>query len=173
MDPHQAFLVLRGLKTLGIRVERAQRSAMEIARWLEQQPEVSQVRYIGLESHPQYKLALRQMTGFGSMISFELEGGMEAGRILMDHVRLATLAVSLGGVETLVEHPASMTHASLSPEDRRAAGLSDGLVRYSVGIEDVEDLIADLRQALDVVSIHSSDELQKNESNTVKEPALT
>jgi methionine-gamma-lyase len=173
MDPHQAFLVLRGLKTLGIRVERAQRSAMEIARWLEQQPEVSQVRYIGLESHPQYKLALRQMTGFGSMISFELEGGMEAGRILMDHVRLATLAVSLGGVETLVEHPASMTHASLSPEDRRAAGLSDGLVRYSVGIEDVEDLIADLRQALDAVSIHSSNELQKNESNTVKEPALT
>ena len=174
MDPHQAFLVLRGLKTLGIRIERAQQSAMEIARWLERQPEVSRVRYIGLESHPQHELAMRQMTGFGSMISFELKGGMEAGRILMDGVRLATLAVSLGGVETLVEHPASMTHASLSPEARRAAGFSDGLVRYSVGIEDVEDLIADLRQALDAVSIHSSEKLQENDTSTlVEEPALT
>ncbi len=173
MDPHQAFLVLRGLKTLGIRIERAQRSAMEIARWLEQQPEVSRVRYIGLESHPQHELAMRQMSGFGSMISFELKGGMKAGRVLMDHVRLATLAVSLGGVETLVEHPASMTHASMSPEDRRAAGFSDGLVRYSVGIEDVEDLIADLRQALDSVSIHSHEELQGDGANTpVEEPSL-
>jgi methionine-gamma-lyase len=107
--------VLRGLKTLGIRVERAQRSAMEIARWLERQPEVSTVRYIGLESHPQRELAKRQMTGFGSMISFELKGGTKAGRLPMDHVRVATLAVSLGGVETLIEHPASMTHASISP----------------------------------------------------------
>jgi methionine-gamma-lyase len=152
MDPHQAFLVLRGLKTLGIRVERAQENAMTIARWLETQPEVSMVRYIGLESHPQHKLAKRQMNGFGSMISFELKGGFEAGRTLMDNVRVATLAVSLGGVETLIEHPASMTHASMTPEARRAAGFTDGLVRYSVGIEDVEDLIDDLRQALDVVS---------------------
>lgn len=152
MDPHQAFLVLRGIKTLGIRVERAQQGAMEIARWLEQQPEVSKVLYIGLESHPQHKLAARQMSGFGSMISFELKGGMRAGQLLMDHVRVATLAVSLGGVETLIEHPASMTHASISPADRRAAGYSDGLVRYSVGIEDVADLIADLRQALDAVN---------------------
>ena len=151
MDPHQAFLVLRGLKTLGVRVERAQQSAMEIARWLVKQPEVSAVRYIGLESHPQHELAKRQMSGFGSMISFELKGGMKAGRQLMDHVRVATLAVSLGGVESLIEHPASMTHASISPADRRAAGYSDGLVRYSVGIEDVEDLIADLRQALDAI----------------------
>lgn len=155
MDPHQAFLVLRGLKTLGIRLERAQRSAMEIARWLERQPEVKTVRYIGLESHPQHDLAKRQMSGFGSMISFELERGLEAGRLLMDSVRVATLAVSLGGVETLIEHPASMTHAGLSPEERRAAGFSDGLVRYSVGIEDAEDLIADLRQALDAVSAQS------------------
>ena len=152
MDPHQAFLVLRGLKTLGVRVERAQQSAMEIARWLVKQPEVSAVRYIGLESHPQHELARRQMSGFGSMISFELKGGMKAGRALMDHVRVATLAVSLGGVESLIEHPASMTHASISPADRRAAGYSDGLVRYSVGIEDVEDLIADLRQALDAIA---------------------
>lgn len=159
MDPHQAFLVSRGLKTLGLRIERAQRSAMEIARWLEQQPEVRLVRYIGLESHPQHELAMRQMSGFGSMISFELEGGMEAGRVLMNSVRLATLAVSLGGVETLVEHPASMTHASMSPAARHAAGFSDGLVRYSVGIENVEDLIADLRQALDAVSISSPENL--------------
>lgn len=152
MDPHQAFLVLRGLKTLGIRVERAQQSAMEIALWLEQQPEVSKVLYIGLESHPQHGLAKRQMSGFGSMISFELKGGMRAGRLLMDNVRVATLAVSLGGVESLIEHPASMTHAGISPADRRAAGYSDGLVRYSVGIEDVADLIADLRQALDAVA---------------------
>ncbi len=173
MDPHQAFLVLRGLKTLGVRIERAQQSAMEIARWLERQPEVNRVRYIGLESHPQHKLAKRQMSGFGSMISFELNGGMEAGRILMDHVRLATLAVSLGGVETLIEHPASMTHASMSAADRCAAGFSDGLVRYSVGIEDVEDLIADLRQALDFVSIHSRGKLQKDSANIlVEEPTL-
>ncbi len=156
MDPHQAFLIFRGLKTLAIRMERAQKNALEIARWLEVQPEVQAVRYIGLESHPQHKLAKRQMKGFGSMISFELEGGMEAGRLLMDNVRLAALAVSLGGVESLIEHPASMTHASISPEDRRRSGFSDGLVRYSVGIEDVEDLIADLRQALDAVSAASS-----------------
>jgi methionine-gamma-lyase len=151
MDPHQAFLVLRGLKTLGVRIERAQQSAMEIARWLEKQPEVKSVRYVGLESHPQHELAKRQMKGFGSMISFELNGGLEAGQLLMNAFKVATLAVSLGGVETLVEHPASMTHAGISAEDRRRAGFSDGLVRYSVGIEDVEDLIADLRQALDAV----------------------
>jgi methionine-gamma-lyase len=155
MDPHQAFLVLRGVKTLGVRVERAQQNAMQVARWLEQQPEISWVRYVGLESHPQHELAVRQMKGFGSMISFELKRGIEAGRILMNHVRLATLAVSLGGVETLIEHPASMTHASLSPEERRQAGFSDGLVRYSVGIEDAEDLIADLRHALDAVALGS------------------
>jgi methionine-gamma-lyase len=173
MDPHQAFLVLRGLKTLGIRVERAQRSAMEIARWLEKQPEVSAVRYIGLESHPQHELAKRQMKGFGSMISFELEGGLEAGRLLMNQVRVATLAVSLGGVETLIEHPASMTHASISPEDRHLAGFSDGLVRYSVGIEDVEDLIADLRQALDAASAESPQRTRNSDTSTmVEEPTL-
>lgn len=148
MDPHQAFLVLRGLKTLGIRVERAQQNAMAVARWLEAHPKVASVRYIGLPSHPQHELARKQMSGFGSMISFELTGGFEAGRRLMDHVRLAVLAVSLGGVETLIEHPASMTHAAMSREAREAAGFTDGLVRYSVGIEDVEDLIADLEQAL-------------------------
>ena len=173
MDPHQAFLVLRGLKTLGIRVERAQENALEIARWLERQPEVSRVAYIGLESHPQHQLAKRQMRGFGSMISFELKDGLEAGRILMDHVGVATLAVSLGGVETLVEHPASMTHASMSPEDRRAAGFSDGLVRYSVGIEDVDDLIADLRQALDAVATYSSKGSRNRVEHAAEVPSLT
>ena len=148
MDPHPAFLVLRGLKTLALRIERAQESAIRIATWLEAHPKVAWVRFLGLESHPQHDLALRQMSGPGSMISFELKGGLEAGRVLMDHVHLATLAVSLGGVETLIEHPASMTHAGMSPADRRSAGITEGLVRYSVGIEDAEDLIADLEQAL-------------------------
>jgi methionine-gamma-lyase len=148
MDPHQAFLVSRGVKTLTLRVERAQENAIRIARWLEAHPKVEWVRYIGLESHPQHELVKRQMTGFGSMISFELKGGYEAGRNLMDNVRLATLAVSLGGVETLIEHPASMTHAGMSEADRIEGGITAGLVRYSVGIEDVEDLIADLEQAI-------------------------
>ncbi len=147
MDPHQAYLVFRGVKTLGIRIERAQRGALEIARWLESRPEVDWVRYIGLPSHPQHELAKRQMSGFGTMISFELKGGLEAGRAVMDNVKLATLAVSLGGVETLIEHPASMTHAGMSREARLEAGITDGLVRYSTGIEDVEDLVADLQQA--------------------------
>jgi methionine-gamma-lyase len=152
MDPHQAFLAMRGLKTLAIRVERAQQGAIEIARWLEARPEVAWVRYIGLPSHPQHALAKRQMTGFGSMIAFELKGGIEAGRAVMDNVHIATLAVSLGGVESLIEHPASMTHAGVSRESRLEAGISDGLVRYSVGIEDVDDLIADLEQALSHIS---------------------
>jgi methionine-gamma-lyase len=151
MDPHQAFLVLRGLKTLGIRVERAQAGAQAIAEWLEAQSKVENVRYIGLPSHPQHELAKRQMRGFGSMIAFELKGGLEAGRKLMNNVKLAILAVSLGGVETLIEHPASMTHAAMSKEAREAAGFADGLVRYSVGIEDPDDLIADLEQALETV----------------------
>jgi methionine-gamma-lyase len=109
---------------------------------------VAWVRYIGLPSHPQHELAQRQMTGFGSMLSFELKGGLEAGRTVMDNVHLAGLAVSLGGVETLISHPASMTHASMAREDRLAAGISDGLVRLSVGIEDLADILADLEQAL-------------------------
>jgi len=149
MDPHQAYLVHRGLKTLALRIERAQESALEIARWLESRPEIAWVRYVGLPSHPQHTLAREQMTGFGSMISFEMKGGTEAGRKLMDSVKLAMLAVSLGGVETLIEHPASMTHAGVPRKEREAAGITDGLVRYSVGIEDVEDLIEDLRRAFE------------------------
>ena len=151
MDPHQAFMVLRGIKTLSLRIDRAQQSAMIIAPWLENHPKVEWVRYIGLESHPQYELVKRQMSGSGSMISFGLKGGLDAGRILMDNVHLAALAVSLGGVESLIEHPASMTHSGMSAQDRLVAGISDGLVRFSVGIEDVDDILADLKQALQLV----------------------
>lgn len=151
MDPHQAYLVIRGLKTLGIRVEKAQAGAMAVAQWLEAHPGIAAVRYLGLPSHPQHELARCQMKGPGSMISFEMKGGYEAGRKLMNHVELAILAVSLGGVETLIEHPASMTHASMSREAREEAGFTDGLVRLSVGIEEPEDLIADLDQALAMV----------------------
>jgi len=148
MDPHQAFLVTRGLKTLSVRLLRAQENAQKIAEYLEGHPKVAWVRYPGLESHPQHALAARQQKGPGAMISFGLKGGLEAGRILMDSVGLAALAVSLGGVETLIQHPASMTHAKVSAEAKLKAGITDDLVRYSVGIEDLDDLIADLDQAL-------------------------
>jgi len=151
MDPHQAYLVIRGVKTLGIRIDRAQESAMKVAVYLENHPKVEWVRYPGLVSHPQHELAKIQMDGFGSMISFELKGGIEAGRILMNSVQLAILAVSLGGVETLIQHPASMTHSKVSADGKLKAGITDGLVRFSVGIEDVADIIADLDQALAVV----------------------
>ena len=142
MDPHQAWLVLRGIRTLGMRVERAQANAIEIAQWLEGHPLIEWVSYPGLASHRQYDLAKKQMSGPGSVLAFELRGGVDAGRILMNNVRVITLAVSLGGVESLIEHPASMTHKE---------GVTPGLVRLSVGCEDVDDLRADLAQALDVV----------------------
>lgn len=151
MDPHQAYLVLRGVKTLSIRIDRAQESAGIIAEWLEKHPKVAWVKYPGLRSHPQRDLALKQMKGFGSMISFGLKGGLEAGEKLMNNMSLALLAVSLGGVETLIQHPASMTHSSLPREERIKAGIDDGLVRYSVGIENVEDLIRDLDQAMEKI----------------------
>ena len=148
MDPHQAYLVLRGLKTLGIRVDRAQQNAMKVAKYLENHPKVEWVKYPGLKSHPQFELAKKQMAGPGAMISFELKGGFNAGKTLMDNVKLAMLAVSLGGVETLIQHPASMTHSKLSADAKEKASITQGLVRFAVGIEDVEDIIADLDQAL-------------------------
>ncbi len=148
MDPHQAYMVNRGVKTLSLRMERSGKSAQKIAEYLEKHPKVEWVRYPGLKSHPHYELAKKQMTGFGSMISFELKGGFKAGEILMNNVKVAALAVSLGGVESLIQHPASMTHAGVSKEARNNAGISDGLVRYAVGIEDVEDLIDDMENAL-------------------------
>ncbi|HWQ81585.1 MAG TPA: aminotransferase class I/II-fold pyridoxal phosphate-dependent enzyme [Ignavibacteria bacterium] len=151
MDPHQAFLVIRGLKTLGLRIDRAQENAMKIAEYLEGHPKIEWIKYPGLKSHPQHELAKKQMNGFGSMISFGLKGGFEAGKTIMNNVKMAMLAVSLGGVESLIEHPASMTHSKVSQADKIKAGITDGLVRYSVGIEDVDDLISDLRQALDKI----------------------
>lgn len=151
IDPHQAFLTRRGLKTLAIRIDRAQENAMKVAEFLEAHPKVGWVLYPGLKSHPQHELAKRQMKGPGSMISFELKGGLEAGKKVMDNVQLAVLAVSLGGVETLIQHPASMTHSKIPRQARIEAGISDGLVRLSVGIESAEDLLADLKQALDKV----------------------
>lgn len=151
MDPTQAFMVIRGVKTLAIRIERAQKNAMEVAKFLETHPKVAWIRYPGLKSHPQYDLAKKQMNGFGSMMSFGLKGGYESGKKLMDNVHLALLAVSLGGVESLIQHPASMTHAAVSKENKLAAGITDDLVRFSVGIEDVDDIIDDLKQALEAV----------------------
>ncbi|HMM12589.1 MAG TPA: aminotransferase class I/II-fold pyridoxal phosphate-dependent enzyme [Bacteroidales bacterium] len=148
MDPHQAWLTRRGLKTLGLRIERAQENAIKVAQFLEQHPKVSWVLFPGLPSHPQYELGRRQMKGPGAMISFGLAGGFEAGKRMMNHVKLALLAVSLGGIETLIQHPASMTHSKLSPEARLAGGITDGLIRLSVGIEEAGDIIADIEQAL-------------------------
>src|SRR5262245_47945217 len=147
--PMDAFLVLRGTKTLHLRMERHCENALALAQWLEKRPEVSRVGYPGLASHPQHALAAKQMRAFGGMVSFELAAGLEAANTVASTTRLFTLAESLGGVESLIETPASMTHASIPAETRRAAGLADGLVRLSVGIEHVDDLIADLSQALD------------------------
>jgi methionine-gamma-lyase len=151
MDPHQAYLTGRGVKTLALRMDRSQESAMKIAKYLEEHPKIDWVKYPGLQSHPQHELAKKQMSGFGSMMSFELKGGLSAGETLMNNVQLAILAVSLGGVETLIQHPASMTHAGLSKEAREEAGITDGLVRFSVGIEDCDDIIADLDNALKLI----------------------
>ena len=148
MDPHQAFMTRRGLKTLAIRIDRAQENAMVLAEYLENHPKVDWVKYPGLPSHPQYELAKRQMSGPGAMISFELKGGLDAGKILMNNVRVMLLAVSLGGIETLIQHPASMTHSKVNLQDRHHSGITDGLVRLSVGIEKAEDLVRDLEQAL-------------------------
>ncbi|GAI52331.1 unnamed protein product, partial [marine sediment metagenome] len=148
MDPHQAFMVHRGVKTLSLRIEKAQENAMKIAAWLEQHPKIKWIKYPGLVSHPHHELAKIQMRGFGSMMSFEIKGGLKAGEKMMNSVKLALLAVSLGGVETLIQHPASMTHSGIPVEERLKAGITDGLVRLSVGIENVEDQIADLEQAL-------------------------
>ena len=148
MDPHQAWLVFRGVKTLGLRMEKAQANALEVARFLEAHPKVAWVRYPYLPSHPQYDLARRQMSGGGAIVSFGVKGGLDAGRTLINSVKLATLAVSLGGLETLIEHPASMTHASVPKAEREKAEISDDLVRIAVGCEDAADLCEDLEQAL-------------------------
>ncbi len=148
MDPHQAWLVRRGLKTLSIRIDKAQENAIKVADYLEAHPKVEWILYPGLKSHPQYDIAQKQMDGPGAMISFGVKGGLDAGKKVMNNVHLALLAVSLGGIETLIQHPASMTHSKLSKEARENAGITDGLVRLAVGIENIEDIIADLDHAL-------------------------
>ena len=147
IDPFNSFLVHRGLKTLAIRMEKHSANAQKIAEWLEAHPMVKDIRYPGLKSHPQYEVGLKQHKAPGGMIKIEIDGGIEAGKILMGSVKMFQLAVSLGGVESLIEHPASMTHFSMGKEARLAAGITDGLVRLSVGIENVDDLINDLDQA--------------------------
>jgi methionine-gamma-lyase len=151
IDPHQAWLVLRGVKTLAMRVKTAQENATKLAPELEKHPKIEWVKYPGLPSHPQYEMAKKQMKGPGAMISFEVKGGVAAGKKVMDSVELCTLAVSLGGIESLIQHPASMTHASMGPEARKEADITDGLVRLSVGCEDFEDIKKDLWQALDKI----------------------
>jgi methionine-gamma-lyase len=151
IDPFNSFLVHRGLKTLGLRMQKHCENAQKIAERLEKHPLVKNIRFPGLKSHPHYKVGLKQHKGPGGMITFEVEGGIEAGKILMNSVHLCQLAVSLGGVETLIQHPASMTHFSMGKEARLAGGITDGLVRLSVGIENVDDLISDLEQALEKV----------------------
>jgi methionine-gamma-lyase len=165
IDPHQAWLVLRGIKTMGIRIRAAQETAMKIAQDLLKHPAIAWVKYPGLPSHPQFDLAKKQMKGPGAMISFELKDGIEGGRILMDSVKLSVLAVSLGGVETLIQHPASMTHASMGAKARKSAGITDGLVRFSVGIEDYVDIKNDLLQALEQIP-------QKLSQNSPAVPAV-
>ena len=146
--PWDSFLVMRGVKTLHVRMERHAQSAMEIAKMLEKHPKIERVIYPGLESHPQHAIARKQMKGFGGMITFFVKGGLSDARSFLEKVRVFTLAESLGGVESLIEHPAIMTHASIPAEARAALGISDTLIRMSVGIEDLADLKADLLQAL-------------------------
>jgi cystathionine gamma-lyase len=150
-SPNDSYLILLGVKTLSLRMERHSSNALAIARWLEAHPKVSRVTYPGLESHPMHHVAKKQMSAFSGMISFELTGGIPAGKTLLNAVKLCALAESLGAVETMITHPATMTHVEVPREQRIARGLTDGLCRLSVGIEHVGDIIADLEQALDQV----------------------
>lgn len=151
IDPFNAFLVHRGIKTLALRMEKHCSNALAISKYLETHPKVEKVWYPYLESHPHCSLSRRQTQGGGGIIAFELKGGIQAGKTLMDNIKVWQLAVSLGGVESLIQHPASMTHAGMGPELRKKAGISDGLVRLSVGIENVEDLIFGLEAGLKMV----------------------
>lgn len=147
LGPFDSWLVLRGVKTLALRMERHSQNGLAIARYLERHPKVRQIHYPGLSSHPQHELAKKQMRGFGGMLSFET-GSLENAKAVLKSVRVCSLAESLGGVETLISHPATMTHASVPLDQRQRLGITDGLVRISAGIEDIEDLIADLDRAL-------------------------
>jgi cystathionine gamma-lyase len=146
-SPFDCYMVLRGLKTLSMRMEKHQSNAMVIAEYLENHPKVERVYYPGLKSHPQFELSSRQASGFGGMISFEIKGGEPEAVRFLESLKLFTLAESLGGVESLIEHPALMTHASITAREREIAGIKDTLIRVSIGVEDKSDLIRDLENA--------------------------
>jgi cystathionine gamma-synthase len=148
VDPHTAYLLLRGMKTLGIRIRKQNENGMAVARFLEGHPRIRRVYYPGLSSHPDYKVACEQMKGFGGVVSFEIDGDLQTASAFVDRLCIPYIAPSLGGVETLIEQPALMSYYEMAPEDRAAIGISDQLIRLSLGVEDAEDLIADLDQAL-------------------------
>lgn len=151
MSPQVAWLTMQGIKTLSVRMDQQSANAMAVAEYLEAHPKVAQVSYPGLPSFPQHELASRQASGYGAMLWFEVRGGLTAGKILMDNIKLWSLAENLGSVESLITHPVTMTHAAVEEEERKRVGIIDGLVRLSVGLEDAEDLIAALEEALDMV----------------------
>ena len=151
LGPQDAYYIIRGMKTFEIRMERHCKNAKKVVEFLNKHPKIERVYYPGLETHPGHEIAKKQMKDFGAMISFELKGGFEAGKTLLNSLKLCSLAVSLGDTETLIQHPASMTHSPYTKEEREAAGITDGLVRLSVGLENVEDIIADLKQGLEKI----------------------
>ena len=151
LGPQDAYYIIRGMKTFEIRMERHCKNAKKVVEFLNKHPKIERVYYPGLKTHPGHEIAKKQMKDFGAMISFELKGGFEAGKTLLNSLKLCSLAVSLGDTETLIQHPASMTHSPYTKEEREAAGITDGLVRLSVGLENVEDIIADLEQGLEKI----------------------
>ena len=151
LGPQDAYYIIRGMKTFEIRMERHCKNARKVVEFLNNHPKIERVYYPGLETHPGYEIAKKQMKDFGAMISFELKGGFEAGKTLLNSLKLCSLAVSLGDTETLIQHPASMTHSPYTKEEREAAGITDGLVRLSVGLENVEDIITDLEHGLEKI----------------------
>jgi len=151
LGPQDAYYIIRGMKTFEIRMERHCKNAKKVVEFLNKHPKIERVYYPGLETHPGHEIAKKQMKDFGAMISFELKGGFEAGKTLLNNLKLCSLAVSLGDTETLIQHPASMTHSPYTKEEREAAGITDGLVRLSVGLENVEDIIEDLKQGLEKI----------------------
>ena len=151
LGPQDAYYIIRGMKTFEIRMERHCKNARRVVEFLNNHPKIERVYYPGLETHPGHEIAKKQMKDFGAMISFELKGGFEAGKTLLNNLKLCSLAVSLGDTETLIQHPASMTHSPYTKEEREAAGITDGLVRLSVGLENVEDIIADLEHGLEKI----------------------
>ena len=151
LGPQDAYYIVRGMKTFEIRMERHCKNAKAVAKFLDKHPKIEKVYYPGLETHEGYNIVKKPMKDFGGMISFELKGGYEAGKTLLNNLKLCSLAVSLGDTETLIQHPASMTHSPYTKEEREAAGITDGLVRLSVGLENVEDIIADLEQGLEKI----------------------